>query len=150
MRSAKTFWDLCEGKVTNLSLNKLLYIAHMMYLGNCNEPLTTREFEAWDYGPVEPDLYHKLKAYGSKSVPDIFPYESFSPDENEYEVIADVANTLGKVRSGVLVSLTHWEHGAWSRVYQQGIRGIQIPNEYVLEEFNLRANEASKKENQPA
>ena len=147
MQAAKTFWDLCDGKVSNLSLNKLLYLAHMLHLGNFQTPLASREFEAWDYGPVEPDLYHKLKAYGSKNVADVFPAQSYNEGSHEYGSITSVVEAVGKARPGLLVSLTHWEHGAWSRVYQQGIRGITIPDEFVLEEFELRAEKAQNKAN---
>lgn len=146
MQAAKTFWDLCGGQVSNLSLNKLLYIAHMFYLGEHGAPLASREFEAWDYGPVEPDLYHKLKAYGSEDVPDIFPVESYINDSNEFNVITKVAEAVGHARPGKLVSITHWDNGAWSRVYEPGIKGLVIPDKYILEEFNLRVERSGQKE----
>lgn len=39
-----------------------------------------RTFEAWNYGPGEPDLYHELKAYSGRHVPDIFPVNAYAMD----------------------------------------------------------------------
>ncbi|RWO77206.1 type II toxin-antitoxin system antitoxin SocA domain-containing protein [Mesorhizobium sp.] len=47
--------------LSNLELQKILYLAHMFYLGRTGEPLVSGHFEAWDYGPVHPDLYHRVK-----------------------------------------------------------------------------------------
>ena len=44
--------------VSNLKMQKILYIAHQYHLGNYGEPLVHALFEAWDYRPVHPDLYH--------------------------------------------------------------------------------------------
>ena len=54
-------------KYTNLELQKLLYIAHMIHLGKTGEPLFEDAFEAWNYGPVIPGLYYFLKSYLGKA-----------------------------------------------------------------------------------
>ncbi|WP_410207286.1 Panacea domain-containing protein [Bradyrhizobium japonicum] len=40
--------------VTNLALQKILYMAQMVHLGRTGQRLVDAEFQAWDYGPVEP------------------------------------------------------------------------------------------------
>jgi len=35
-------------------------------------PLVNGRFEAWDYGPVNPELYQRLKIYDAASVRNIF------------------------------------------------------------------------------
>ena len=64
--AARTIADLWDGPVTNLALQKLLYLSHMVHSGRGRGLLASNHFQAWDYGPVEPQLYHKLKAYGVK------------------------------------------------------------------------------------
>ena len=40
-----------DWRVTNLALQKILYLAHMVHLGRTGRALIDGEFEAWDYGP---------------------------------------------------------------------------------------------------
>ena len=48
--------------ITNLKLQKILYIAHMVYVGRTDGTVLIDEmFEAWDFGPVLPNLYHRVK-----------------------------------------------------------------------------------------
>ena len=60
---------ICESgnwRVTNLQLQKLLYLAHMEYMGATDgQVLTDASFEAWDYGPVEPSVNRRVRMYGS-------------------------------------------------------------------------------------
>lgn len=59
-------------KLSNLQMQKILYMADMNFVGQTQQRLLDEDFEAWDYGPVLPSLYHKCKAFGAKHVPDVF------------------------------------------------------------------------------
>ena len=148
-RAAKTIYDLKGGKVSNLSLQKLLYLSHMIHLGTQNMPLATNEFQAWEYGPVEPELYHKLKAYGSSNVPSIFPATAYNEDTNEFQSIKIVMDQLSDTPARKLVAITHWKDGAWAKHYSPSGRSIKIPNRDVLAEFHDR-NPKYVEENQSA
>ena len=41
----------------------------MFYLGENGKPLFYANFEAWDFGPVEPNLYKKLMNAGADNIP---------------------------------------------------------------------------------
>ena len=145
MRAAKTFWEACDGKVSNLSLQKLWYLAHMLELGAGHGPLVSRPFEAWDYGPVEPDLYHKLKAYGGGYVADVFAAKPYSSDDPEMKSIAEVLRQLKGASPAKLVAITHWNGGAWQQHYSPGRRGIVIPDEDILSEYERIAERSKNK-----
>ena len=55
-------------KITPLSLQKLLYFAHGMYLIQTKSPLMSGYFEAWELGPVHPSAYRAFKAAGSAPI----------------------------------------------------------------------------------
>jgi|GEM_PF-6636616 len=54
LSAARAICELRDWEVSNLELQKILYIAHMVYLGETDShPLIKENFEAWDYGPVD-------------------------------------------------------------------------------------------------
>ena len=67
--------------IWNLDMQKILYIAHRYHLFKYDEPLVDGLFEAWNYGPVHPELYHYAKAFGANPVKNIF--RSYKDLENE-------------------------------------------------------------------
>lgn len=54
--------------VTNLKLQKILYFAQVYFLAKIGKPLFADPIEAWEFGPVVPNVYHKLKKHGSKAI----------------------------------------------------------------------------------
>lgn len=127
-------WD-----VTNLQLQKILYLAHMVRLGAAGEPLVDGYFEAWDYGPVEPRVYKCVRSFGSKPIADIFPAEEPIPETVVNETLAPICDSLISKRPSELVAITHWEGGAWAKLYQPGVRGIVIDNQSILDEYRARS-----------
>lgn len=122
--------------LSNLKIQKLLYLAHMFHLGRNNGiPLVDRYFEAWDYGPVSPDLYHRLKIYGADPVGNIFRAYPAIAEGTERDILDEAYDMLGHSPAGKLVAATHRRGGAWDRHYVGGIRGITIPNTDILEEY---------------
>lgn len=71
--AAETACEHSGWTLTNLSLQKLLYLAHMKFLGQQDgEPLLKEAFEAWKYGPVVSRLYQKIKKFGNSPISDVF------------------------------------------------------------------------------
>ncbi|TXI22297.1 MAG: DUF4065 domain-containing protein [Nitrosomonas sp.] len=133
---------LCERSgwsLTNLELQKLIYIAHMFHLGEYGSPLITQSFEAWDYGPVQPDLYHHIKVYGSSPVKSMFSLgDNIQSDGTEAKILNKVCDQLSNKSAGWLVAVTHWENGAWSKYYGSRLNGKTINNDDILKEYRSR------------
>ena len=122
--------------LSNLELQKLLYLAHMFYLGRTGgKPLISGNFQAWDYGPVHPTLYHRAKVFGSDPVEDVFHGADILPDGPEADIIDEAYDVLGKVGPGRLVAATHQEGGAWEKNYVPGLRNRTIPDQDILDEY---------------
>ena len=143
--AAKRICERSGWSLSNLGLQKLLYIIHMSYLGNHDEPLIRGHFEAWDYGPVQPDLYHKAKIFGSSPVGNIFHSDEELGDCAEASMIDDAVAQLSNATPGRLVAITHWEGGAWHKNYVHGGRGSVIPNEDILQEYRDRQSAVATK-----
>ena len=137
-------------QLSNLEIQKILYLCSMLYMGHMKRPLLTGHFEAWDYGPVHPPLYHNLKRYGADSVPE-FAFDGISnlkeeAYEEEASLINQMANAFPHPSGPKLVALTHREESAWARKYVPGEKGIVISNDDMLEEYNRRYNKTAKVE----
>tara|TARA_R100000789_G_C2995631_1_gene147365 strand:- start:371 stop:814 length:444 start_codon:yes stop_codon:yes gene_type:complete len=138
--AAKRLCERSGWSLTNLKLQKLLYISHMFHLGKTGEPLVNGHFEAWDYGPVSPFLYHKVKVFGSSPVENIFHSTPDIGDVPEAEMLDSAIDQLANSPPGRLVAITHWDRGAWAKHYIPGEQGISIPNEDIRQEYLDRVN----------
>lgn len=135
--AAKYICEKSGWTITQLALQKILYLAHMVHLGRASEPLVHGDFEAWDYGPVHPILYHKIKAYGSKPVPKVlYPKDELGPAH--LATLNEACERLLKKSPGELVQNTHWENGAWAKNYSAGAKGIVISEFDIVQEYNRR------------
>lgn len=135
--AAKALCEETGWSISNLALQKMLYIAHMLYYGRTGEPLIRDSFEAWDYGPVVPSVYHRAKAFGSDSVRNVFHGAKQIEDKRAREAIQQTVAALRDKRPGELVAITHWDGGAWAKHYTNGRNAI-IPHEDILQEYRER------------
>ncbi len=136
--AARHLCALSDWTVSNLRLQKILYIADMNFVGWGRGRLINELFEAWDYGPVLPSVYHQCKAYGARPVQDVFWGASRIDDTSEAEMLALVWERLRQKTPGQLVAITHSPLGAWTKNYVPGARGRIISDEDMVEEYRRR------------
>jgi len=140
LSAARTLCELRDWKLSNLELQKLLYLAEMYNLGMYDEPLIDGEFEAWDYGPVVPDVYLRTRGFGKDPIPNVFHWVSAVPQgSREYAMLKEIASQAKKFTAGQLVNITHWSRGAWAKHYSSGVHGIRIPKSDIRQEYIDRA-----------
>ena len=138
--AARYLCSKCGWEISNLELQKMLYISQMLYMGNNNGArLCDTQFQAWDYGPVSPELYRKVKGFGSNYVMDVFFSAKEITDNKVIECLDAVAKHFGCGSAAKLVSMTHWNGGAWYKNYVSGIKGIVISDRDILDEYRARA-----------
>lgn len=140
LTAAKKVCEASGWTVTNLEVNKILYFAHMMRLGRTegSEPLLFERFQAWDYGPVVPRIYHRLKAFGNSPAANVFLAFPTISATMEADLIEEAVDALKDKTPGQLIAVTHWEYGAWAKHYHPGARNIVIPNDDIYEEYQKR------------
>ena len=127
-----------QGKgLTPLQVIKLVYIAHGFVLANTNRGLIADVIEAWEYGPVVADLYHKLKRYGNDPIPEPMSdwIESYEFEENERIIMTKVFNHYNKFTGIQLSTLTHQEGTPWYEVWEEFGKNAIIPDEKTREHY---------------
>jgi uncharacterized phage-associated protein len=118
-----------DGKpLSNMQLQKLVYIAFGYYLAIFNSKLFDDEIQAWYMGPVIPNLYHALKKYGANEVTNFLESENvIEVDSPEMKVIESVWESYSNFDGIELSSLTHQEGTPWSAVWEERKKQTEIP-----------------------
>lgn len=141
---AKIVCELSKWTVTNLQLQKILFLLQTNYMGtHGGTPLFDANFQAWDYGPVEPNVYHRVKCYGASPIePQIFfSREGKNIPEDEESYVKQSLDVLLKITPAQLVSFTHRKGSAWSKKYCPGFSS-RITNDDIMQDY---ANATARK-----
>ena len=80
--------DFCEArgrKVTNLSLQKIVYFCHVWSLIERSRPLVKHEFEALKHGPLLQYVYREFKEFEDRPI--IGRARRINPDTGVKEVV---------------------------------------------------------------
>lgn len=139
---AQAFLDLAEreGKtLTNMKLQKLVFLAHGVHLAAYDKPLIEEPIRAWDFGPVIPPLYEKLRRFGRGDVnPDIAPMErTLDPEGSEFQAIRSVWEAYKPFDAWSLSKITHLPGSPWSQVWSR-CKYDDIPNGVIRDYYRGR------------
>ena len=145
--------------LTQMQLQKLVYMAHGWTLALTGQPLTVEQPEAWDYGPVYPDLYDHTKLFGRSSIgreitpDDDEPARFFGASNSkaqpyradltttERQIIQQVWDRYGQLSGARLSALTHQTGTPWSQTYN-GTRRRAISNDLIAAHYKQLATRA--------
>ena len=146
LEAGKALCKMSNWSMTSLQLQKVLYYAHMFYLGaSKGKSLLKEDFQAWEYGPVLPSLYHHVKRFGNKPIREyaFFWQNDIPEDSAEYKCLLEMYLATKEISSSKMVRISHWEEGAWYETYKPGERDVVIPREAILKEYRARHESAS-------
>ncbi len=127
-------------QLSNLQLQKLVYIAHGYLLGWKGKPLFTDDVSAWKYGPVIEPIYRHFKGFKAEKIelPHLDEIES-RLDEDAEQVMKGVLDLYGKESAVGLVNITHQKDTPWDVVWneQKGSKHLfaTIPDEIIREHY---------------
>lgn len=129
--------------LTIMKLVKIVYMAHGWCLAIFDRPLIFDDVEAWDYGPVIPEVYYTFRVKGSgRAVMSRARFEDFGLglDPNTESLLKEVWGRY-KNRSALQLSdLTHVKGGPWDLMYRPGIRYQKIPNKVIQKHYRSMLN----------
>lgn len=115
--------------ISNLQLQKILYYIQKGFLEK-GDPAFLDEIEAWQFGPVVPNVYYYFCGFGA--MPISSPCEEYTIEESDSDLIDGIVEGKRDLDPWTLVSETHKKNGAWDQIYQGG-RGNKrvIPIELI-------------------
>ena len=109
--------------VNNLKLQKLLYFIQAEFLACTDAPCFPEEIEAWDFGPVVPEVYYQYNIYGSTNIPDIGDsvFGRISPSDKSR--IEDIVDQCADYSAAQLTEITHQQE-PWIKAYAPYKRNV--------------------------
>jgi uncharacterized phage-associated protein len=141
-----------------MKLQKLVYFTHGWWLAINNHSVLVERPQVWTHGPVFKSLYHTLKSFGHRPIDHPQPrYPTEVPevvrDSNTLPEYVDfVWGRYGHLSSFALSAMTHKIDGAWNKLaseYDYKVPfDLEIPDEYVRDEFVALLNEEFVKSGQ--
>lgn len=135
--------------ISNLKLQKLLYFVQANFLTSYDGiPCFDEKIEAWDFGPVVPQVYREYREYGSGSISPIthvlrrsatglgYVRMRFSDDfidDDDKELIDEMIEYGAPYTASQLVDITH-NQAPWKRAYMRSFNN-EITKESIYEYF---------------
>ena len=136
-------------RLSSMQLQKLVYVAHGWCLAIKGEPLVSGRLEAWDNGPVFPELYTSTR-YLPRSREGLLVDKggevvtaSGSLDDVEIELLDAVRDRYGHLSAEVPSDMTHEPGTPWTTTYLERGRDAPIP-EGLIERHYLELGRAAR------
>ena len=103
--------------ISNLQLQKILFYIQKDYLMR-NRVAFADNIEAWQFGPVVPNVYYRFCGFGA--MPITSSHTAISMAVEDSEIIDRIVEEKRALDPWELVEETHKKNGAWDLVYQNG------------------------------
>lgn len=105
--------------ISNLQLQKILYYVQGEYMKKNNgQALFNDDIEAWQYGPVVPNVYYKFNIFSSGKI-DTQQTMNEPIRKDDYKDIDSIIECKSKLSPWELVKSTHSEL-PWKKNYELG------------------------------
>lgn len=140
--------------LTNLQLQKIIFFTHGAYMVRFGAPLIMNRFEAWEHGPVVPELYHALKKHGDQAIKsavtrydleagiDFVVTADFAEPVRDH--LAEMVLFYGRMSPWELVRLSHVPGGPWAKTLERSKNtanfSLVIDPQLIREFFDKPAN----------
>lgn len=117
-----------------MSILKLAYIAHGWRLEMANQPLFPNKIEAWQHGPVIPDVYSAFRPQGivpQSAVPNF----ALPTEAGDVDFLEQIYKIYGHLSPFHLSELTHVAGGPWETARKWGGWYAEIPNDLIKSHY---------------
>lgn len=126
-----------------MKLLKLVYLAHGWHLGFTEKPLIREDVQAWQWGPVIPELYHEIKGFRDSAIPADVIFAPRLTEEDALPILTAVWDSYSKYTGAQLSTITHEPGSPWYKVWHEmggkDRKGAMIPNSLIMEYYKEKA-----------
>ena len=134
--------------ISNLQLQKILYCIQECFLKEKHRRAFSEPIEAWQFGPVVPEVYDEYRIYGGRTIvwmPDAHDNVAWKEEEDK-KLIDNIVEEKRKLDPWNMVQETHKEDGAWAKIYDGGKGAYkEISIEMIKKHLLKREKPAVKK-----
>jgi uncharacterized phage-associated protein len=116
----------------HMRLQKLLYYVQAWHLAAYDKQLFTGRIEAWQHGPVLPDIYQEFKQYGCAAIPPAQGSEPGSLSEKDKLFIRHIWEQYKQYSATALRAMTHRDQ-PWRDAYRSAGAGGRCNEEITPE-----------------
>lgn len=109
--------------ISNLQLQKILYYIQKDFLLRDSIAFAD-EIEAWQFGPVVPNVYYKFCGFGAMPITN--DYGNITIKASDRHIIDGIVEAKRTLAPWVLVEDTHKPNGAWAQIYRDGIGNHEV------------------------
>ena len=128
--------------VSNLQLQKIMYLIQAYFLRRDHKPLFDEDFRAGKYGPVIPEVYREFAMNVGSPITHRCNDEDLSElSPGDIKLIKQMVKAYREYYPWVLVDKSHQQNGAWAKTYKNGAGyGNVISKESITRDMSLRDN----------
>lgn len=105
--------------ISNLQLQKILYYIQKEFLQTRNEVMFYDDIEAWQFGPVVPNVYYYFCGFGAMPISSPFLCD-VSLNDKDSAIIDNIVKSKRTLDPWEMVNETHKRGGAWDKTYKDG------------------------------
>lgn len=109
--------------ISNLQLQKILYYVQKEYFAQGSVAFSD-DIEAWQFGPVVPNIYYYFSGFGA--MPILSTYPDISLDQYDKRIVDHIVEEKRLLDPWDMVSETHKPNGAWDQIYRNGLGNRQV------------------------
>lgn len=117
-----------------MSILKLAYIAHGWRLEILGRPLFHNRVEAWQHGPVIPDVYNRFRTQGI-TPRQLDPEHPAPVDQQDISFLEEIYQLYGNMSPFKLSELTHVPGGPWESARNIGGWYAPIPDNIIRDHY---------------
>lgn len=119
--------------ISNLYLQNIMYFLQIHFSKKYDKPLFIEDFEAWEFGPCIPDIYHEFCGFGSRKIPTQNLRKRLTIHPLIKKEMDEVIEKKRDLPLWELCEETQREDGAWSLIYGCGKGNKRIiPTELII------------------